>query len=101
MGWLFGKKSNSKEKLQELLAQKPVILDVRTQREWDSGSLPGATHIPLQELPQRWEEIKALNKPVITYCEMGGRSAKAAKILTKNGMEAVNGGGWRSLKKLL
>lgn len=99
MGWLFGNKS--KEKLQEILAQDPIILDVRTQREWDSGSLPGATHIPLQELPQRWEEIQVLNKPVVTYCEMGGRSGKAAKILQKNGVEAVNGGGWRSLKKLL
>ena len=101
MGWLFGKKSNNKEKLQTLIADGAVILDVRTQREWDNGALAGATHIPLQELPQRWEEIKAMNKPVVTYCEMGGRSAKAAKILQKQGVEAVNGGGWRSLKKLL
>ncbi|HBY69385.1 MAG TPA: sulfurtransferase, partial [Flavobacteriaceae bacterium] len=41
------------------------------------------------------------NKPVITCCASGVRSGNAAKILTNNNIEVVNGGGWKSLQKKL
>jgi len=48
-------------------------------------------------LNNRVDEVKKLNKPVVTCCASGVRSAKAAKFLNLNNIEATNGGGWVSL----
>lgn len=78
-----------------------AILDVRTQREWSSGHIKDAIHIPLDQLNNRLIEIKQLNKPIITVCESGVRSSKAAKFLNLNGISTTNGGGWKSLNKII
>jgi len=54
-------------------------------------------YIPLSELKTRIGEIKRLEKPVITCCRSGLRSAKAMNYLNSVGVEAINGGGWKSL----
>lgn len=95
--FIFGTK---KRQVQEFLDNGAIILDVRTQREWDNGHLENAMHIPLKDLNTRVEEIKKLNKPIITCCESGARSAKAAKFLNLNNIEATNGGGWIKLSRL-
>ena len=77
------------------------ILDVRTQREWDNGHIEGSRHIPLDDLKNHVDELKALNKPLVVCCESGVRSAKAAKFLNLNNIDATNGGGWVSLKSKL
>lgn len=88
-----------KRQVNELLAKGAIILDVRTQREWDQGHIKNAKHIPLDALKNRVDEIKKLNKPVITCCASGARSAKAAEYLNLNNIIATNGGGWLRLKK--
>lgn len=94
LDFIFGAK---KRQVQEFLDSGAVILDVRTQREWDKGHISNSVHIPLDELKNRVNEVKQLNKPVIVCCESGVRSAKAAKFLNLNNIEATNGGGWVSL----
>ena len=42
-----------------------------------------------------------MSKPFVVCCESGIRSAKAAKFLSLNNIEATNGGGWVSLSKKL
>jgi len=56
------------------------ILDVRTQEEWDAGHIPGATLIPLDELPNRLGEVPE-NIEVVVVCRSGNRSATARDIL--------------------
>nr|WP_321225303.1 rhodanese-like domain-containing protein [uncultured Psychroserpens sp.] len=96
--FIFGAK---KRQVEEYVSNGAVILDVRTQREWDNGHIENSVHIPLNELNNRVAEVKALNKPVIACCESGVRSAKAAKFLKLNNINAINGGGWVSVKNKL
>ncbi|WP_452221397.1 rhodanese-like domain-containing protein [Lacinutrix salivirga] len=98
LDFIFGAK---KREVDTYLENGAVILDVRSQREWDSGHIENSIHIPINELHNRVEEVKALNKPIIVCCASGVRSAKAAKFLNLNTIEATNGGGWLNLKKKL
>ncbi|PIR25895.1 MAG: hypothetical protein COV43_03465 [Deltaproteobacteria bacterium CG11_big_fil_rev_8_21_14_0_20_42_23] len=34
-----------------------MLLDVRTQQEWDGGHIPGALHVPLDQLEEKAESI--------------------------------------------
>jgi len=96
--FIFGRKNNE---VQKLLNDGAVILDVRTKREWDNGHIKNSKHLPLDQLKDRMSEIKQLNRPVITVCESGVRSAKAAKFLNLNNIVATNGGGWKSLNQTI
>ncbi|WP_347374101.1 rhodanese-like domain-containing protein [Aequorivita sp. Q41] len=95
---LFGNKS---KKIQDFKSRNAVILDVRSKSEYESGAIPGSKHIPLQQVASKINEIKKWDKPIITCCASGMRSASAATILKSNGVEAMNGGGWFSLSKKL
>lgn len=73
---------------------KPTILDVRTPLEFSEGHYPGAVNIPVDELPLRLREVKAMNQPIIAYCRSGARSGMAVSLLRQKGIaEAINGGG--------
>lgn len=98
LSFIFGAK---KRQVEEYINNSAVILDVRTQREWDKGHVENSVHIPLNELNNRIDEVKKLNKAVIVCCESGVRSAKAAKFLNLNNIDAINGGGWVSVKHKL
>lgn len=65
-----------------------TVLDVRTPAEWTQSRIPGATHIPLTELPSRIGEIQT-DQPVIVHCQGGARSAIAASLLQARGFTAV------------
>ena len=97
LGFIFGAK---KRQVENYINNGAIILDVRTQREWDNGHVANSVHIPLNELHNRVLEVKKLNKPVIACCQSGVRSAKAAKFLNLNNIDAINGGGWLKLFKL-
>jgi len=59
-----------------------VVLDVRTQSEYDSGHVYGAVWIPHTELEARINELAGHeNHEIIVYCKAGGRSATASGIL--------------------
>lgn len=65
-----------------------VFVDVREQSEWDSGHMPGATHIPLGDLPRRAAELPAGSR-IITVCRSGYRSLDAVDILRARGFSDV------------
>jgi len=66
------------------------IVDVREPGEFDGplGRLPGARLIPLGELEARTHELSR-DRPVVTVCRSGARSAQASLMLRKAGFERV------------
>jgi len=65
---------------------KAVIIDVREDSEWKEKHIPGAIHIPLNQLSTRMAELEPYkNSKIITQCKSGGRSAKAYETLKSSG----------------
>ena len=72
-----------------MVAAGAVLLDVRTPAEFQQGHLPGAINIPVGEVAARVAEIGPPTTAVVTYCQAGGRSARAAATLTQLGFKKV------------
>lgn len=70
-----------------------VIIDVRSEMEFMGGNVAGSINIPLQEIPTRMDEIKAMKNPILC-CASGNRSGQGVNYLKSNGIECENGGGW-------
>lgn len=70
--------------VEALRAEGALLVDVREQAEWDAGRIPGATHMPLSELPQRWTELPEAERTVFV-CRSGGRSMAAAEAFAAAG----------------
>jgi phage shock protein E len=82
----------------ELVKQGAVILDVRSKSEYALGHIKGSINISVGQLSNNLSRLSDKNKPIITCCASGMRSASAKSILTSNGYTQVyNGGGWSSL----
>ena len=63
-----------------------VILDVRTQEEFDAGHIPGAILIPNTEIADRAEqELPDKDQLLLVYCRSGNRSKQASLILVELG----------------
>jgi phage shock protein E len=94
---LFGKKESVN--LGELIQNGAQIIDVRSPGEFAQGHIKKAKNIPLDKLPTQLSKLDK-NKPIITCCASGMRSASARGILLKAGFKTVvNGGGWTNLRK--
>jgi rhodanese-related sulfurtransferase len=87
--------------IKEYLEKGAIVLDVRTQEEWDEGHSEGAKHVILNLIPLKLDEIKALQKPIIAVCKSGRRSDQAAQFLTSNGVDVINGGPWQDVDQHL
>lgn len=85
-----------------LVKDGAIILDVRSKGEYASGHIKGSINIAVDTLQNNLGKLKDKNKPVITCCASGMRSASAKSILKSNGFtEVYNGGGWSSLQNKL
>ena len=81
-------------KIDEMEKSKVNLIDVRTPDEFNTGSVPNAINIPLNEVVNRFDELKEL-QPILVFCSAGVRSQKATDFLIANGVNQVeNGGGW-------
>jgi rhodanese-related sulfurtransferase len=78
-----------------------VIIDVRSPEEFTSGHIAASTNIPLQNIAAKTAFLIHQNKPIITVCKSGARSAMATTLLKKAGIETYNGGSWNSLQSKL
>jgi len=70
-----------------------LVLDVRTAQDFvgEQGHIATVTHIPLEELAARLEDISEYQeRPVIIVCRTDRKSAKAARILAQNGFADVH-----------
>jgi NADPH-dependent 2,4-dienoyl-CoA reductase/sulfur reductase-like enzyme/rhodanese-related sulfurtransferase len=64
--------------------KKDILLDVRTEYEFDHGCIPGAINIPLDSLRERIAELPK-DKDIYIYCRSGLRGYIAERILALNG----------------
>ena len=85
--------------IEQMLQKGATILDVRTEREFNSGHVRGSMNIPLDKLQKNIGKLKK-DKPIIACCASGIRSATAKNILKNSGFTDVhNGGSWTNLQR--
>lgn len=77
---------------------RPVVLDVRTAKEWDAGHLPGAVHVPVDDLRARAEVLPRSGR-IYVYCRSGFRGHLAVRMLKARGFNDVVNvtGGWLAM----
>jgi len=78
------------EEAKEMMEGDVVIVDVRTQEEYDAGYIEGAVFIPdfdIVELAP--EQLPDLDTTILIYCRSGNRSKNAAKDLAEMGYQNV------------
>lgn len=72
-----------------------ILLDTRTDAEYQRGFADGFIHIPLDDLRERLKELDN-SKRIYVMCQSGLRSYLATRILVQNGFDAYNfAGGYR------
>ncbi len=68
-----------------------LVIDVREPAEWDAGHVVGAVHLPLGHLATRIDEVAPRrDAPVLVYCAVGARSARAASTMVELGYTRVS-----------
>ncbi len=83
----------------QLVKDGAIIVDVRSKGEYAGGHIKGSINISLDTLGSNLNKLKDKDKPIITCCASGMRSASAKNILKSNGYTQVhNGGGWYGLQ---
>jgi rhodanese-related sulfurtransferase len=69
--------------------EKLTLLDVREEWELKVASVPGIVHIPMNEVPNRMNELDR-NVEVVVLCRSGRRSLDVAKFLQQHNFRTVN-----------
>lgn len=70
-------------------AKRPFVIDVRQPEEFRQGHIAGSKLIPLGELSRRLKELPK-EKEIVCVCASGSRSRSAAKLLIKEGYNAID-----------
>jgi rhodanese-related sulfurtransferase/AcrR family transcriptional regulator len=68
--------------------EPPLVVDVRTQREWCERRIGETVNIPLMGLTQQLDQLP-IDRPLVVHCEEGYRSAIAASLLLRAGFGPV------------
>ncbi len=85
-----GAKLSLLQATQKMNQGKTLVLDVRSEEEFNSGHLANAKNIAVDQLKNRLSELdRYKNQTVITVCAAGVRSASAAATLRQAGFEQV------------
>ena len=67
----------------------PALVDIREDREWNLGHLPGAVHMSRGTLESKIDGAVPRERPVVLYCATGNRSVLAADSLRQMGYADV------------
>jgi rhodanese-related sulfurtransferase len=78
----------------------PLLIDVRTSREWSDDHIDGAMNLPLSKLASSVEEVPP-DQRLVVYCASGYRAAVAVSLLRRDGVTRVANlvggfGAWQS-----
>lgn len=92
---LSGCGSDKMSEIKKIMAENEyVIVDVRTEEEYDQGHLVNSINIPYDELQQAKLDN---NKVILVYCASGNRSSMAYNILTNLGYEVYDMGAFSKI----
>ncbi|MDH6357002.1 rhodanese-like domain-containing protein [Parabacteroides sp. PF5-9] len=93
---LFGLEEKADYKT--LLENGAILLDVRTEEEYQQGAVVNSLNIPLDRLNTNLSKLEK-DRPIIAVCVSGMRSRGAVALLRSNGfLEVYNGGSWSNFK---
>ncbi len=78
-----------------------MLIDVRTNKEYNQGHIPGAAHVPLSDVGTRVKKIKK-DKEIVVYCRSGNQSIWAIKRLMGMGYTHLSNlkGGYSAWKRI-
>jgi phage shock protein E len=78
-----------------------AILDVRTNKEYEQGHIPGSVHVQLSEIGDKVKKLKK-DKELVVYCQNGSRSVWAIKRLMGMGYKNLYNlkGGYNAWKRI-
>ncbi len=78
-----------------------MILDVRTDKEYEQGHIPGAVHVPLSDIGDKVKKLKK-DKDLVVYCRSGNQSIWAIKRLMGMGYKNLYNlkGGFGAWKRI-
>ena len=78
---------------------KPLVVDVRKTSEIaESGAVPGAVHIPVEQVAERTSDLPK-DREIAFYCGGGGRASRAAQAAWDAGLHSVSYFGLRDWRK--
>ena len=85
--------------VESYLERNYLLLDVRTEQEYQAGTIPGALNIPVDELRDRSKEISSAK--VLVFCQVGQRGHTATLLMKEMGFDAINlDGGYQLWNKV-
>ena len=78
-----------------------VLLDVRPDKEYEQGHIPGAVHVPLVDIGNKVKKLKK-DKELVVYCRTGNQSIWAIKRLMGMGYKNLYylKGGYSAWKRI-
>ncbi|HUI46809.1 MAG TPA: rhodanese-like domain-containing protein [Nitrospirota bacterium] len=78
-----------------------MILDVRTNKEYEQGHIPGSVHVQLSEIGDKVKKLKK-DKELVVYCQNGNRGIWAIKRLMGMGYKNLYNlkGGYNAWKRI-
>lgn len=94
LGYLNGNRAAGHDRtvqwheLDDAVAAGAFLLDVRAPGQLAEGLIPGATHIPVEQLRERHHELPS--GPIIVHCRVGQGAHTAARLLSNLGHDVVN-----------
>ena len=72
------------------IAERPVVLDVRSPEEYAEGHVPGAVNVPYDQIGARLDFLDAYrDRGFVVYCRTGRRAGIAETVLIEAGFEHV------------
>ena len=88
------------EEVAKLEQEDYILVDVRTEEEFENGHVEGALNLPVDSLRERLSELDP-GKKIVEYCQVGLRGHVAESILNQYGYEVINvTGGYKSYTAL-
>jgi rhodanese-related sulfurtransferase len=81
--------------------QGKLVIDVRRPDEFEKGHAKDSMNIPLDEMPERLNELKKVKQPLVVVCGGGTRHVKAFELLKENGIDSQKGGSWKDVDELV
>jgi CoA-disulfide reductase len=86
--------------IDEYNSEDYILVDVRTEEEYNNGHIEGAINIPVDSLRSRLGELDK-DKTIVEYCQVGLRGYVADRILSQNGFKVLNvTGGYKTTSVL-